>query len=70
MNQRIEWIDVLKVLTMILVILGHCTYLKISTSYGGTLYLNLDASLIRALGTTIGAIFVIYSLKRYKILKQ
>lgn len=44
MNQRIEWIDVLKVLTMILVILGHCTYLKISTSYGGTLYLNLDAS--------------------------
>lgn len=29
---------------MILVIWGHCTYPKISTSYGGTLYLNLDAS--------------------------
>ena len=30
-----EWIDTLKVLTMILVIMGHCTYYTIQTTFGG-----------------------------------
>ena len=39
-KRNIEWIDALKVVTMLLVIIGHCTYLSISTSYGGTPYAN------------------------------
>lgn len=34
-RNRVEWIDTLKVLTMILVIMGHCTYYTIQTSFGG-----------------------------------
>lgn len=37
--------------------------------YSDSVY-SIFLFLIRALGTTIGAIFVIYGLKRYKILKQ
>ncbi len=32
---RVEWIDTLKVLTMILVVLGHCNYYTIKTTFGG-----------------------------------
>lgn len=39
-KSKIEWIDALKVVTMLLVIVGHCTYLSISTPYGGTPYAN------------------------------
>lgn len=35
-TQREKWIDVAKVLTMILVIIGHSTYYSIHTAYGGT----------------------------------
>lgn len=41
MKQRIVWIDVVKTLTMLLVILGHCSYLTISTAYGGVDYVSL-----------------------------
>lgn len=36
----IEWIDALKIVAMLLVIIGHCIYLSISTPYGGTPYAN------------------------------
>lgn len=36
--QRVGWIDTAKMLTMFLVILGHCTYYNISTPYGGIYY--------------------------------
>lgn len=35
---KVEWIDALKVVTMALVILGHCVYLRIASRYGGTPY--------------------------------
>ncbi|MDE6247381.1 MAG: acyltransferase [Muribaculaceae bacterium] len=34
-NKRIEWLDLLKVLAMILVIIGHSSYTTIMTKYGG-----------------------------------
>jgi len=42
MNKRIEWIDTTKVVTMILVVLGHCAYYNIVTLYGGIHYLSDD----------------------------
>lgn len=42
MENRIEWIDTAKVITMILVIVGHCTYYNISTKYGGIHYFCSD----------------------------
>lgn len=38
-NIRIEWIDVARTITMVLVIFGHCTYYKIDTAYGGIDYI-------------------------------
>lgn len=38
MTQRIEWIDTAKMLTMFLVIIGHCNYYTIATPYGGIYY--------------------------------
>ena len=38
MQKRIEWIDMAKTLTMLLVILGHCSYLTIETKFGGVNY--------------------------------
>lgn len=37
-TQRIGWIDMLRVFTMILVVMGHCTYYTIWTPYGGISY--------------------------------
>ena len=37
-----EWIDALKVVTMLLVIIGHCGYLIIDTKYGGTSYSHVE----------------------------
>lgn len=34
-SSRLDYIDTVKVVTMLLVILGHCTYYCIETSYGG-----------------------------------
>lgn len=35
---RIGWIDMLKCFTMVLVIIGHCTYFGIQSPYGGIDY--------------------------------
>ena len=40
-HQRVEWIDTLKVLTMLLVVMGHCTYYVIKTNFGGIEYIPL-----------------------------
>lgn len=32
---RVEWIDALKIMTMVLVVAGHCTYYTIKTRFGG-----------------------------------
>lgn len=37
-NRHIGWIDDARTLTMLLVIIGHCTYLNIMTPYGGISY--------------------------------
>ena len=37
-NTRIEWIDAVKVITMLLVIIGHSNFLYYSTNYGGIYY--------------------------------
>ncbi len=39
-NKRIIWIDDCKTLTMLLVIIGHCTYYKLVTPYGGINYFD------------------------------
>lgn len=39
-TQRIEWIDTAKVITMLLVIIGHCRYYVMKTSFGGIDYLS------------------------------
>ncbi len=36
--ERIEWIDTAKVMAMLLVIIGHCNYYRISTPFGGVYY--------------------------------
>lgn len=40
-QKHIEWIDLTKVATMLLVIISHCNYYKFETLYGGTVYLNV-----------------------------
>lgn len=40
MNKHIEWIDDAKTLTMLLVIIGHCTYYTIMTPFGGVSYFS------------------------------
>lgn len=37
-TKHIEWIDHARTLTMLLVIIGHCTYTKLMTQYGGIDY--------------------------------
>lgn len=37
-HARIGWIDMLKCFTMVLVIIGHCTYFGIQSPYGGINY--------------------------------
>ena len=39
-TKRLEWIDTAKVLTMFLVIIGHCNYYRIATPFGGIYYVN------------------------------
>lgn len=39
-NKRITWIDDARTLTMLLVIIGHCTYYKLLTPYGGINYFD------------------------------
>lgn len=36
--EHVQWISYARVLTMLLVIIGHCTYYKIQTDYGGIDY--------------------------------
>lgn len=43
-HNRIEWIDTLKVLTMFLVIMGHCNYYSIQTAFGGIDYIPVTNS--------------------------
>ena len=38
MGKHIAWIDDAKTLTMLLVIVGHCTYVNLVTPYGGISY--------------------------------
>lgn len=59
-NERYEWIDILRTFTMVLVIIGHCNYYNIQTSYGGIVYNsgNFENSLIfRILGQIISFIY-------------
>lgn len=59
---KIEWIDALKVVTMILVIIGHSSYLAINTPYGGTPYSNVAYDHPSLLYRLIGAfVTFIYS---------
>ena len=37
-NKHIAWIDDARTLTMLLVIIGHCTYVNLMTPYGGICY--------------------------------
>lgn len=39
-NKHISWIDDARTLTMLLVIIGHCTYLNLMTPYGGISYFS------------------------------
>ena len=39
-NKHILWIDDARTLTMLLVIIGHCTYITLMTPYGGICYLS------------------------------
>ena len=39
-NKHILWIDDARTLTMLLVIIGHCTYLNLMTPYGGISYFS------------------------------
>lgn len=51
-NKHVEWVDFAKVLTMILVIVGHSGYYSISSKYGGINHSSsfpLDGSLISAI---------------------
>lgn len=40
---HVEWIDSLKVIATLLVIIGHCTYYNIQSSYGGINLLTIIA---------------------------
>lgn len=40
MGKHIVWIDDAKTLTMLLVIIGHCTYTNLMTPYGGIYYFS------------------------------
>lgn len=44
-TERIKWIDTIKVLTMLLVIIGHSAFLTLKTKYGGINYVAEGASL-------------------------
>lgn len=39
-NKHITWIDDARTLTMLLVIIGHCTYTRLLTPYGGICYFS------------------------------
>lgn len=41
-GKHVEWVDLVKVITMLLVIIGHCNYYEISTSYGSVTYLEIN----------------------------
>ena len=56
-----EWIDTLKVLTMILVIMGHCTYYTIQTSFGGVEHISGNGEY-----SFMNRLFVFLSLIIYK----
>ena len=63
MSERVLWIDVAKVLTMILVVLGHSTYYKILTNYGGIDFSNVSAlqsTIYRVLSTLTGFIYTFH----------
>ena len=64
-NRHIAWIDDARTITMLLVIVGHCTYTKIVTNYGGIDYFaditydeySIAAKLLNAL---VGLIYMFY----------
>ena len=64
-NRHIAWIDDARTITMLLVIVGHCTYTKIVTNYGGIDYFaditydeySIAAKLLNAL---VGLIYMFH----------
>lgn len=56
-KRHIEWIDFAKVITMLLVIIGHANYYTVKTSFGGIDYPindhNIGATLIKTLNNFI-----------------
>lgn len=58
MKQRILWIDDARTITMLLVIIGHCTYVNMMTPYGGIDYSSGDYSLSwKILNLTVSVIY-------------
>ena len=55
--KKIDWIDTVRVFTMILVVLGHCNYYNIDTPYGGIHYGNIDLLFYKILGVVTGFIY-------------
>ncbi len=53
---KIEWLDTVKVFTMILVVIGHCNYYNIITPYGGVSY-DIDLFSFKCLGLITGFIY-------------
>ncbi|MBQ6965925.1 MAG: acyltransferase [Bacteroidaceae bacterium] len=61
MSQRIEWIDTVKTLTMLLVVIGHCNYYTIETPYGGIHYLTESCNISTAYKCLRCIVVFIYS---------
>ena len=65
MKKHIEWIDDAKTLTMLLVIIGHCTYYTIMTPYGGVSHFedvpSSEVSIMwKLLGAMVGFIYTFH----------
>lgn len=60
---QIEWINTLKLCTMILVILGHCTYCNVETAYGGLSLVDNNVAyclIYRIAGIIVGYIYTFH----------
>ena len=63
MKKRIEWIDTVRAVTMFLVIVGHATYMKISTDYGGvdyTMFGGHESISYKLLSMIVGIIYLFH----------
>lgn len=63
--KHIAWIDDARTLTMLLVIIGHCTYTNLMTNYGGICYFDdinpHDYSIMaKLIGTFVGFIYTFH----------